>query len=139
MVGRIRICLGVSDDPMFLWISSNSCPLNLLLVRSHQAEIIIVKHLIQGSNYVTRVRVEPRSCDRGGRKNDAFTLSASTRPNFQRLMKEASFPATSVPSSYSCTIVNRGRHYMLYVIYRMFVTRKIAKNGSTCSKNNDYR
>ena len=48
---------------MFLWISSNSCPLNLLLVRSHQAEIIIVKRLIQGRNNVTRVRVEPKSCD----------------------------------------------------------------------------
>ena len=42
-IGGIRTCLGVSDDPMFLWISSSSCPLNLLLVQSHQAEIIIVK------------------------------------------------------------------------------------------------
>ena len=76
MIGGIRTCLGVSDDPMFLWISSNSCPLNLLLVRSHQAEIIIVKRLIQGRNSVTRVRVEPRSFDQGRRKNDAFTYSA---------------------------------------------------------------
>ena len=45
VIGGIRTCLGVSYDPMFLWISSNSCPLNLLLVRSHQAEIIIVKRL----------------------------------------------------------------------------------------------
>ena len=52
----IRTCLKVSSDPMFLWISSNSCPLNLLLVRSHQAEIIIiVKHLIQRRNNVTRM------------------------------------------------------------------------------------
>ena len=55
----IRTCLGVSSDPMFLWISSNSCPLNLLFVRSQQAEIIIVKRLIQGRNNVTRVRVKP--------------------------------------------------------------------------------
>ena len=54
-----------------------SSQVNLLLVRSHQAEIIIVKRLIQGRNNVTRVRVEPRSCDRGRRKNDAFTLSAT--------------------------------------------------------------
>ena len=73
MIGGIRTCVGISDDPMFLWISSNSCPLNLLLVRIHQAEIIIVKHLIQGRNNVTRVRVEPRSFDQGRRKNDAFT------------------------------------------------------------------
>ena len=26
---------------------------------------------------------------------------------------------------------------MLFVIYRMFSTRKIAKNGITCSKNNE--
>ena len=77
VIGGIRTCLGVSDDPMFLWISSNSCPLNLLLVRSHQAEIIIVKRLIQGRNSVTRVRVEPRSFDQGRRKNDAFTYSAT--------------------------------------------------------------
>ena len=55
------------EFPMFLWISSNSCPLNLLLVRSHQAEIIIVKRLIQGRNNVTRVGVELRSCDLGRR------------------------------------------------------------------------
>ena len=77
MIGGIRTSLGVSDDPMFLWISSNSCPLNLLLVRSHQAEIIFVKRLIQGRNNVTRVRVEPRPFDQGRRKNDAFTHSAT--------------------------------------------------------------
>ena len=43
--GEIRACLRVSCDPMFLWICSNSCSLNLLLVQSHQAEIIIVKRL----------------------------------------------------------------------------------------------
>ena len=53
--GGIRTCLEVSSDPMFPWISSNSCPLNLLLVRSHQAEIIIVKRQIQGRNNVIRL------------------------------------------------------------------------------------
>ena len=77
VIAGIRTCLEVSDDPMFLWISSNSCPLNLLLVRSHQAEIIIVKRLIQGHNNVTRMRVEPRSFDQGCRKNDAFTHLAT--------------------------------------------------------------
>ena len=77
MIGGIRTCLEVSDDPMFLWISSNSCPLNLLLVRSHQAKIIIVKRLIQERNNVTRVLVEPRSFDQGRRKNDTFTHSAT--------------------------------------------------------------
>ena len=33
--------------------------LNLLLARFHQAEIIIVKHLIQGCNNETRLGVEP--------------------------------------------------------------------------------
>ena len=81
VIGGIRTCLGVSDDLMFLWISSNSCLLNLLLVGNHQAEIIIVKRLIQGRNNVTRVRVEPRLFDQGRRKNDAFTHSA-TLPTF---------------------------------------------------------
>ena len=59
--GGIHTCLGVFDDPMFLWISLNSCPLNLLLVRSHKAEIIIIKSVIQRRNNVTRMWVEPRS------------------------------------------------------------------------------
>ena len=76
-IGGIRTLLGVSDDLTFLWISSSSCPLNLLLVRSHQVEIITVKRLIQGHNNVTRVLVEPRPFDQGRRKNDAFTHSAT--------------------------------------------------------------
>ena len=48
VVGEIRTCLGVSRDPIFQWTFLNFCPLNLLLDRSHQAEIIIVKSLIQG-------------------------------------------------------------------------------------------
>ena len=81
LIGGIRTCLGVSDDPMFLWISLSSCPLNLLLVRSHEAEIIIVKRLIQGHNNVTRVRVQPKPFDQGRRNNDAFTHS-TTLPTY---------------------------------------------------------
>ena len=54
-------------DSMFLWISSNPCSLNLLLVRSLQTEIIIAKCLIQERNNVIRVRVEPSSCNQGRR------------------------------------------------------------------------
>ena len=75
MFGGIRTCLIVSSNSMFLWISLNSCRLNLLLVQSHQVEITIVKRLIQTRNNVTRVRVEPRSCDQGRLKIDAFTHS----------------------------------------------------------------
>ena len=63
VIGGIRTCLGVSDDSMFQRISSHSCPLNLLLVRSHQAEIIIVNRFIQGRQNFTRVQFEPRSFD----------------------------------------------------------------------------
>ena len=52
VLGGIRTCLKVSSDPMFLWISLNSCPLNLLFVHSLQTEIIIVKCLIQGRTNV---------------------------------------------------------------------------------------
>ena len=98
MIGGIRTCLGVSDDPMFLWISSNSCPLNLLLVRSHQAEIIIVKRLIQGRNSVTRVRVEPRSFDQGHRKNDAFTYSATLPTSASNMGRDVLHIAYCLPS-----------------------------------------
>ena len=46
VLGGIGYCLVVFSDPMFLWISSNSCLLNFLLVRSRQAETILAKHLI---------------------------------------------------------------------------------------------
>ena len=66
------------DDPTFLLKFSNSCPLNLLLVRSHQAEMIIIKRLIQACDNVTsRVRVEPKTCDQVCRKNVVSTLSGT--------------------------------------------------------------
>ena len=43
---------------MHLYPPITDSHVNLLLVQSHQAEIIIVKRLIQGRNNVTRVRVE---------------------------------------------------------------------------------
>ena len=77
LIGGICTCLGVSTDPMFLQISSNSCPWDLLLVGFHPAEIVIVKCLIQGRNSVTRVRVKPRLLfDQGHHKNDAFAILA---------------------------------------------------------------
>ena len=76
VIGGIRTCLGVSDDPMFLWISSNSCPLNSLLVRSHQAKIIIVKRLIQGCNNVTRVWVEPRLFNQGCVETSSYAIKS---------------------------------------------------------------
>ena len=76
MLEEIRTCSLVSIYPMFLWISSNSCSLNLLLVRSHQAEIIAIKRFIQERMTKARVRVEPRSCNQNCRKKDVFTLSA---------------------------------------------------------------
>ena len=56
--GRIRTRLGVDHFPSFPVDVLTSSHVNLQLVRSHQAEIIIVKRLIQGRNNVTRVRVE---------------------------------------------------------------------------------
>ena len=56
--GRSRTRLGVDHFPSFPVDVLTSSLVNLLLVRSHQAEIIIVKRLIQGRNNVTRVRVE---------------------------------------------------------------------------------
>ena len=76
VIGGIGTSLGgVFNDPKFLWISSNFCPMNLLLVRSHK--IMIVKRLIPRRNNVTRVRIEPRLFDQGRYKNDAFTHSAT--------------------------------------------------------------
>ena len=64
--GRIRTHLGVDLHPIDELTSSHA---NFLLVQSYQPEIIIVKRLVQGRNNVTRVWVEPKSCDQGRRKN----------------------------------------------------------------------
>ena len=71
--------LGVFSDSMPLWISSKSCPLNLLLCQSHEAETIIVNRLIQGYNNVTRVRVKLKSCDQSRRKNNALPFGPRRR------------------------------------------------------------
>ena len=68
--------VGVFSHPTLQWISSNSYQLNLLLASSHQAEIIIVKRLIQGRNNLARVGVEVRSCHHG--INNFFALSTTT-------------------------------------------------------------
>jgi len=54
--------LGVADFQASGWFF-NFFPVILLLVRSHQAKIIIVKRHIHGCNNATMVRVEPRSRD----------------------------------------------------------------------------
>ena len=58
--GGISTCLRVTNDLILksLWVFMNSCPLNLLLVRCHRAEIII-KRLSHGRDNMTRVLVEP--------------------------------------------------------------------------------
>jgi len=58
-------------------------PLNMLLVRSHQAEIIAVKRLRTQQRDATRVGVEPTR-DRDRRKNGALTLPA-TLPALKKL------------------------------------------------------
>ena len=77
-------------NPHPLWSWSYSKPsnwrltfsqVNLLLVRSHQAEIILAKRFIQVHNNVTRVRIELRLYDQDRRKNDAFTLSGCAANN----------------------------------------------------------
>ena len=78
VIGEIGTCLEVFRNLMFLWIFPNFCLLNLLLVRSYQADITIVKRLVQGRINMTRYRRgKPRLCDQGRRNNNAFTYSAT--------------------------------------------------------------
>jgi len=50
--GRIRTRFRCCPFPSFSVCFFDFLPLNLLLVQSHQAELIIVKRLIQGRNNV---------------------------------------------------------------------------------------
>ena len=74
---RIFTSLGVSGNPMFWWIFSNSCPMNLLLVGSHQAKRIIAKRFIQRRNNVNREQVKSRSYDQSHCKHKSFILLSS--------------------------------------------------------------
>ena len=71
-LGQIRTSFGRDHFTRFFVAIRLLSHVALLLVRSHQAETIIVKRLIQRRNIVTRVRVEPRSCNRSRGKSDAF-------------------------------------------------------------------
>ena len=77
MFKTMQLHLGTTPSLFAALSSLNFCPLNLLLVKSHQTEIIIVKRFVEGRDYVTRVRVEPRSCNQGRRKDGTFALSAT--------------------------------------------------------------
>ena len=75
MLRGIRIYLGVVEIQYvgvnFFEFLSTKC------YCLFEAEIVIVKRLIQGHNNVIRVRIEARSCDQGCRKNEVFTHSAT--------------------------------------------------------------
>ena len=70
--GRIRARVGVDLFPSFPIDVLTFFHVNLLPFEGQQAKIIVVKHLIQGHNNVTRVRVEPRSCNQGCRKYNHY-------------------------------------------------------------------
>ena len=95
---RIRTRLGVDHFPSFPVDVLTSSHVNLLLVRSHQAEIIIVKRLIQGTQQRDPgCGLNSWSCDQSRRKNDAFTHSATLltfgHPNPPNLgFRKLSFP-----------------------------------------------
>ena len=71
--GPIRTCLGVSSHSMLMWIFLYSCLKKLLLLQRHQAEIMIVKRLIQGRNNMTA----------GTRLNQIFTVLGSISCHFR--------------------------------------------------------
>ena len=136
MIRGITTCLGVSGDPMFLWISSNSCPLNLLLIWSHQGEIIIVKHLIQGHN-VTRVRVEPRPFDQSRRKNDVFTHSATLNRTVPACRTSVQFLKRTVPmyrTPYQSDSKSLGVPYRTAIL-GVRITKKLKYTGCCCPRN----
>ena len=58
-IGRVRTRLGVAFVSKFFGGGIASDFFNLLLVRFHQAWIIFLKHLTQGSNNEAWVGVEP--------------------------------------------------------------------------------
>ena len=55
------------DSKLSGWCLTSS-PVNSFFIRRHQAEIIIVKRLIQGRNNATRVRVQPKIMQSGSSK-----------------------------------------------------------------------
>ena len=93
-------------DPMFLWISSNSCPMNLLLVRSHQAKKIIAERLIQRRNNVNRVQIKSRSYDQSHRKHNSFILLSSHSLKLFSYMGNKNVPKKSIFATFAVFLIN---------------------------------
>ena len=128
LLGGIRTCVGVSMiQSMFLRISSNSCPLNLPLVRSHQAEITIVKRHIQGRNNVTRMRVEPTLHDHSLRKNDVVSFSTRLRIRFLRNLNSIIWYK---PTNMGCLLM---QGWLLCWAICVFIDKSIAQVSITVS------
>ena len=77
LVFGVIVLKSFQSSKLIFWIYSSSFSLNFLLVRSQREEIIIVKRFIQVRSNVTGMRIEPKSCHHGRRKNDTFTHSAT--------------------------------------------------------------
>ena len=78
-IGRIQTLLGFV---FALCLSFALDFFNLLLVRFHQAEIIAVKHVIQGRNSEAWWELNHQHCDCGLCKNDAPNHSAALLTSF---------------------------------------------------------
>ena len=98
-------------------LTFNFFHVNFLIVRVTQAEIIIVKRLIQDRSNVTRVRVEPGSCDEVRHKNNTVNLSATLQTLIEIVVLSSFF---SIFFSFVCFVhifswfANRfGRHHTL--------------------------
>ena len=81
---------------------SKSCHQFCCLFESHEVELIeiLVKHPIQGRKNVTRVGLEPRSCNQSHRKNHVFALLAMllTSPKAVIEIRLVAIPFYELPS-----------------------------------------
>ena len=117
---------------MLLQISLISCQLNVLLVQSNQAEIIIREH-----NNVNRVRVESRSFDQVRRQNDAFTHLvtlpfAPTKSNFGAKLLHNAYTVEILWSKYKCNLFERfGILKRTIIIHQLFKSDEIRGNNYT--------
>ena len=126
---------------MFLWLSSNSCPVNFLLVQSHQAEIIIVNSLIQGPttrpgwglnpDHVIKVVVKTRLCTFGHATDLTATEKVFDCIDLFLKKKEKSKQRTNVVLKVE--MQKDKYHLVVFVLLILVVKKKMTKVISTCN------
>ena len=128
----MRLVNAAKASPHAKFYNLSTVSTESLLVRSQQAETIIVKRLVQECNNVTKVWNKPRSCDQGLVKKMSFPFRPRCRPK-KATFKLKIFANFFVLKKYIIfTVRNKSAIPPVFILYSDF----ILSNHSYCTTHN---